>query len=76
METNLTQVAETALAAASEAADLQALDEVRVRYLGRKGQLTRLLKSISALPAEQRPAFGQAVNQAKKELEGAISKRQ
>ena len=76
METNLAQVLESALAAASEAADLQALDEVRVRYLGRKGQLTRLLKSISALPAEQRPAFGQAVNQAKRELEEAVSKRQ
>ena len=42
------------------AADLAALDAVRVRFLGKKGELTERLKGLSALPADERPAAGQA----------------
>lgn len=47
---------------------LAALDAVRVAYLGKKGLLTDRLKDLSRLPAEQRPAAGQEINQAKKSL--------
>ncbi len=53
-------------------ADLQALDDVRVAYLGKKGSLTELLKQLGSLSAEERPKAGQAINAAKKELQGEI----
>ena len=59
--------------AASES--LGALDDVRVRYLGKKGELTRRLKELGSLSAAERPAAGQAINIAKKELHGAIESR-
>ena len=51
----ITQQAQTAI---SEASELAALDALRVEYLGKKGQLTGLLKGLGALSAEERPAAG------------------
>jgi phenylalanyl-tRNA synthetase alpha chain len=55
--------------------DLAGLDEVRVRYLGKKGMLTGLLKSLGSLSAEERPAAGQVINEAKQALQEALSAR-
>ena len=68
----LEQQAREAVAAA---ADLKALDEIRVRYLGKKGLLTEQLKQLGALPADQRPRAGQAINIAKKQVQEAIETR-
>ncbi|WP_018140930.1 MULTISPECIES: phenylalanine--tRNA ligase subunit alpha [unclassified Thioalkalivibrio] len=57
------------------ATDLKALDEVRVHYLGKKGALTAQLKELGKLPAEERPAAGQKVNEAKTEVAGLIEAR-
>lgn len=54
---------------------LAALDEVRVRYLGKSGLLTAQLKQLGKLPAEQRPLAGQAINKAKQALQGLIEQR-
>jgi phenylalanyl-tRNA synthetase alpha chain len=54
---------------------LGALDEVRVRYLGKKGLLTQQLKQLGSLPAEERPAAGQAINRAKQALQESIEVR-
>lgn len=59
----------------AQAAELAQLDEVRVRYLGKSGLLTAQLKQLGALPKEERPAAGQAINKAKQELESAITVR-
>ena len=59
--------AETAI---REAADEQSLDEVRVRFLGKKGELTALLKGLGALDPEERPKAGAAINVAKATLAG------
>jgi len=64
--------AEEAIAAA---ADLESLDRIRVEYLGKKGFLTIELKSLGQLPAEERPARGEAINRAKKWLNDAIENR-
>lgn len=64
-----------ALDAIAVAADLTALDQVRVRYLGRSGELTALLKQLGTLPAEERPAAGQEINQAKVAVQVAIDRR-
>ena len=57
------------------AAQLDELDEIRVRLLGKKGQLTAQLTNISSLPPAERPGAGQAINAAKQELAGAIEAR-
>jgi phenylalanyl-tRNA synthetase alpha chain len=61
-----------ALAAASAAESLTALDEVRVRYLGKSGQLTAQLKSLGKLPKEERPAAGQRINEAKQRVQALL----
>ena len=57
------------------AADLSALDAVRVSYLGKKGALTVRLRELSQLPADERPAAGQQINHAKQEIQQRIGAR-
>jgi phenylalanyl-tRNA synthetase alpha chain len=57
------------------AATLAALDALRVSLLGKKGALTEQLKALGTLPAEQRPAAGQAINQAKQAVQAALEER-
>ena len=57
------------------ASDLQLLDEVRVRYLGKKGQVTALLKSLGAMEPDQRRQMGQAINQLKQDILDGINRR-
>ena len=75
MATDLEQVLKEAEAAVEAAADLRALDEVRVRYLGKSGVFTEQLKQLGRLPKEERPAAGQAINKAKKALQQRIEAR-
>ena len=49
-----------------------AVEGVRVRFLGKKGELTALLKGLGALPAEERPAAGQAIHTVKERIESAL----
>jgi phenylalanyl-tRNA synthetase alpha chain len=65
-----------ALELVAESGDPRALDDVRVRFLGKKGALTGLLKQLGQLPPEQRREAGQAVNRSKQSLESAIAERQ
>ncbi len=62
-------------AAVAEAADGDALDRVRVAFLGKKGELTKRLKSLGDLPADERPVAGQAINRAKSAAQAAIQAR-
>jgi phenylalanyl-tRNA synthetase alpha chain len=64
-----------ARAAVAEVADLDDLDRVRVAFLGKKGELTGLLKELGRLPADQRPAAGQAINHAKGQVQEAVQAR-
>ena len=70
------QVQERALAELAQAADAEDLERWRVSYLGRRGALTDLLRGVSALPQNERPAAGQAANEAKRSLEAALEHRQ
>ena len=72
---NITDLLEQAKAAVLAAKHLIALDQVRIDYLGKKGQLTQLLKQLGKLPVEERPAAGEAINQAKDDLQEAIEKQ-
>jgi len=64
-----------ALEQLNQAQDTQALDQLRVQYLGKKGELTSLLKSLGQLPAEERPQAGEKINQAKQQVQEAINQR-
>ncbi len=71
----LTDLVQTAASEIEAAADLSALDAIRVAYLGKKGELTLRLKGLSKLPAKERPAAGQEINVAKQELQSRINAR-
>jgi len=72
---SLDELLESAASEVDAAADLVALDAVRVRFLGKKGELTARLKALGELPASERPAAGQAINSAKQSLQSSISAR-
>ncbi len=57
-----------ALQAIKDSSDEKTLESSRVRYLGKKGALTALLKSLGQLPAEDRPSAGERINIAKQEV--------
>jgi phenylalanyl-tRNA synthetase alpha chain len=66
---------EDALEQVATAENERTLDDVRVRFLGKKGALTAQLKSLGQLPADQRREAGQQINRAKQALEEAIGQR-
>ncbi|MEA3149226.1 MAG: phenylalanyl-tRNA synthetase alpha chain [Gammaproteobacteria bacterium] len=72
---SLTTLVERALADVHASVDLAGLDEVRVRLLGKKGLLTEQLKGLGVLPAAERPAAGQKINEAKASLQAALEVR-
>jgi phenylalanyl-tRNA synthetase alpha chain len=72
---DLTALVSEALGEVARCADLAALDEARVRWLGKKGALTEQLKSLGGLPAAERPAAGQRINEAKERVQTAIEAR-
>jgi phenylalanyl-tRNA synthetase alpha chain len=73
--TDIEHIVETATNEIETAADLQALDALRVAYLGKKGVLTERLKGLGRLSAEARPAAGKSINSAKNALTRAINAR-
>ena len=75
VEQSLSALVERALAESAASANLAALDEVRVRLLGKKGLLTEQLKSLGKLPPAERPAAGQRINDAKAAIHEAIEQR-
>lgn len=75
MKEQLEQIKAKALADLAAAADMPALDAVRVRVLGKKGELTAVLKQMGKLSAEERPVMGQMANAVRAKLEDALEKR-
>jgi phenylalanyl-tRNA synthetase alpha chain len=73
--TDLTALAGQALDEVASCAELAALEETRVRWLGKKGKLTEQLKALGSLPADERPAAGARINEAKEKLQAAIEAR-
>ena len=69
---NLRELQERFVAAADAAADEQALESVRVTYLGRNGEVTKVRRSIGTLPARERPGAGKAINDAVAVMESRL----
>ena len=72
MEQKLELIKKNALASISSAESLDALEDIRVRVLGRKGELTGILRTLGELPAEQRNTVGRKSNEIKKAIEEAL----
>ncbi len=75
MSQDLDELKASALGAVAAAGSPADLEQVEVHWLGRKGELTQLLRSIGSLPAAERPVFGQRVNVLKGEIAQAIEGR-
>ena len=76
MENRIKQLQEEALSALNDANDLKSLQDVRVKILGKKGELTDVMKGMRNLAPEQRPVIGNLVNQLKGLFEETFSSRQ
>ena len=72
MKEKIEEIRKQAKESLEKVADLKALDEIRVKYLGKKGELTALLRGMGALPAEQRPIIGNLVNEVRDSIENFI----
>lgn len=72
MEQQLKELRESAVVELAKADSLDMLNDLRVKYLGKKGSLTSILRGMGALSAEERPRIGQIVNEIRAELEGVI----
>ena len=73
MKETLNSISLAAKQAVDAACDQAAIEEIRVKYLGKKGELTAILKQMGSLSPEERPKMGQLVNEAKQELESLIN---
>ena len=72
MQEQIAQIKEKALEAIQNAKDSKELEDVRIKYLGKKGELTLILRSMGGLSPEERPIIGSLVNQVRDELEVKI----
>jgi phenylalanyl-tRNA synthetase alpha chain len=70
---NLEAILAEALEAVEKASEIAHLDDVRVNYLGKKGEITSLLKSLGKMDPEERKTAGQVINQAKQEVQEKIN---
>jgi len=66
---------QTSLKAVAEAADAAAVESLRVKYVGRNGEIPALIKGMKDVPKEERPAFGKAVQAWRAEIEAAIASK-
>ncbi|MBR3294345.1 MAG: phenylalanine--tRNA ligase subunit alpha [Oscillospiraceae bacterium] len=75
MKDMMQKLREASIEAVARAESMELLEELRVRYLGKKGELTGILRQMGALSAEERPVMGQLANQLRADIEGAIERR-
>src|SRR5262245_55666504 len=75
VQQQIAQLLKEAQSAAVAAADVVAIEDIRVRYLGKKGLLTEQLKRVGTLPPEERPNVGKWVNEAKDALTESLQVR-
>jgi phenylalanyl-tRNA synthetase alpha chain len=68
------KIGASALADLKKVNDFKSLEDFRIKYLGRKGQITQMLSRINQFPSEQRPQAGQLANKTKKQVAAAFDK--
>lgn len=72
MKDQLREIREKAALALKEASEIKEIDELKVKFLGKKGELTAILKGMGGLSAEERPIIGQLANEVREEIENKI----
>ena len=72
MQDQLKAIREHVIEELKSVQDSNALEQLRVRVLGKKGELTAILRGMGKVPAEERPAIGRIVNETREKLESAI----
>ena len=75
MKELMQQLRESAVKAILDCDGAESLEALRVKYLGKKGELTAILRQMGSLSAEERPAMGQLANQLRSDIENAIEQR-
>ena len=75
MKQQLEQILASAQKELSECGDLKVMEELRVKFLGKKGELTAILKQMGGLSAEERPVIGQLANKVRSGIEEALTSR-
>jgi phenylalanyl-tRNA synthetase alpha chain len=75
VEQKLKELEKEAIVEVEKTTNLDELEDVRVKYLGKKGKITEILKNIGDLPPEQRPIVGKLSNQVKSKLEKSIANK-
>ena len=75
MSLELDNLLQQATQSIAESSDLASLDAVRVAYLGKKGEITAKLKKLGQIPADERPAAGQAINKLKVQIQALLEDR-
>lgn len=76
MREEIARMRAAALAEVDAAEGLEALKELRLKYLGKKGELTQILRGMGGLSAEERPLMGQVANDARADIESALDRRE
>ena len=76
MKEQIMQIKENALAEIKNAKDLKEINDLKVKYLGKKGELTSVLRGMGELSPEERPVIGELVNYAKNEIEILINEKE
>ena len=76
MKEQIENIKKTAIVEIAKAGDLQTLENVKVKYLGKKGELTVVLRGMGNLNPEERPIIGGLVNEAKESLEKLIEEKE
>jgi phenylalanyl-tRNA synthetase alpha chain len=75
LEQEIQRIKDSALADLQDVETEEELQELRVKYLGKKGMLTKVLRGMGKVPAEMRPQLGQLANEVRQLLEGELDKR-
>jgi phenylalanyl-tRNA synthetase alpha chain len=75
MKQQLENIENAAMTEASSSDSIKALDELRIKYLGKKGELTAILKQMGKLSTEERPVIGQLANKVRQDIEEAITSK-
>jgi len=75
MEERLLEIERAALKELESIEDEKDLERFRIRYIGKKGEITKLLKSLGSLPKEERPRIGKIANQIKEKIIGAFEEK-
>ncbi len=75
MLNELSLIKQSAIDSLNDCADLKSLEDLRVKYLGKKGEITSILKQMGKLSAEERPVIGQRANEVRAEIEAEIENK-